>query len=405
MAKVAGPIHSTAASGTLGNTIYSRNRYGFYSYEKPVLSPSSSDQQLAIREAFQYCSDQWNSSPYLTQPLRNMWEAFASLYPQKDRFGREFFAKGRHWFISVNLFKRLAGFGLKWDAPIHASCAFTPTVTCYQSASGLFATLSETLSSESLFYCSVISNQSVNRRFIPRIASHGTLWKSGDSSPFLIYPNDSISSSTTRQFIKYKFIDTRGLQSPIQNTFIDAGKLELPASLDITADTFIYSSTPNTNWGSGTDCHCWDNGGEYINSLFCGDFSAITPGWPPVSATLHVYVKSVTVAGTCASYQCLTEWKEMEATYNVRLTGINWGTPGGLTGTDYLIDASDTTYVDTANVFVEFDVTSIVTSWQQGILPNYGIFLRPYSSNCKVSFYTHEDIDPNHHPYLTFTWQ
>jgi len=406
MAKIVGPARSTAASGTLGNQIFSRNRYGFYSYEKPLYSGSSSEQQLAMREAFTYCSDLWNSDPQLTKPLRDAWESFGTIYPQKDRFGREYFAKARQWFISVNIFKRLAGFGIKYDPPIHASCSFTPTVEFSQTADGIVAEPSIELTGENLFYCSVIPAQSLNRKFIPRTSSYGTLWKASDTPPFLVYPNAGLPVDYSRNFIRYKFIDTRGIQSPYENTFKDIARFYLPATLSITEDTFIYSSTPNTNWGDGTDFHCWNFDGEIISTLLRNPMKNVTKGFLPVSATLHLYCKSVVYGGPCQVYQVLTEWFENQATYNVRKSSVNWGVPGGEIGIDYLIDPSDSITVDTALQWYEFDVTSIVSSWQYPFLPNYGIFLRPSSSDVKVSFHSSTyPTDPLLHPYLTFVWE
>jgi hypothetical protein len=406
MAKIVGPARSTAASGTLGNQIFSRNRYGFYSYEKPAYGGSSSEQQLAMRDAFLYCSDFWNNNPLLTKPLRDAWENFGTIYPQKDRFGREYYAKARQWFLSVNIFKRLAGFNLKIDPPIHASCAFYPTVEFGQSADGIIATPSLALEGESLFYCSVVAAQSLNRNFIPKIASYGTLWKLTDTPPFLIYPNAGLPVDYSRNFIRYKFIDYRGIQSPYENTFSDIARFYLPATLSITEDTFIYSATPNTNWGDGTDFHCWNYGGELINSLVRNPMTNVTKGFLPVSATLHLYCKSVVAAGPCQTFQCLTEWEEMQATYNIRKLGTNWGVAGGQTGIDFLIDPSDTVTVDTAEQWYEFDVTSIVSSWQYPFLPNYGIFLRPTSSDVKVSFHSSNyPTDPLKRPFLTFVWE
>jgi len=403
MAKVIGPSHSLASSGSLGSTIYSRGNSGFYAYEKPVLTPSNTDQQAALREAFQYCSDQWNTSEELTQAYREQWKEFSSLYPQKGRFGHNHYATDRQWFISVNQFKRLAGFNLKLDPPTFSSCSFEPTVTIRQNGDGLIAELSEALTSESLFYCSVIPNQSVLRNFIPRTAAYGTLWKAGDETPFVIYPNALLSGTTARQFIKYKFIDTRGIQSPTQTTYFDCRTVNLPSSMAITADTYILSRNPSANFNTSIVNFCSSRVNYNASTLLYLDIGPITPGFSCLSALLHVKTYSSYADQYAQSFQILTSWHNEQATWNNRLTGTPWGVSGGQQGIDFLVDPSDTQLIVPSDWTV-FDVTSICNSWFLGYTSPLGFWLRPssgvlYNGFCSLEYATEAD-----RPYLTFTW-
>jgi hypothetical protein len=403
MTKIISPINSTAASGSLGSTIFSRNKYGFYSYPKPVYSESNTEQQIAIREAFQYCSDQWNTSASLTTPLRNMWAAFASSYPLTDRLGREYYGRARQWFISVNLFKRLAGFSLKWDAPTHASCSLCPSITVTKTDDGLELTLNESLTGENLCYVSVVSNQSTSRNFIPKIAAYGTLWKAGDGSPFLIYPNALISGTFARHFIKVKFIDTRGIQSPTQTLYYDCSNIILPTTIYISDDTVLDETAPNSNFETNDKLLFWDETDHSYCSQLWFDVSTIPAGYNCDEAILQMWGNTNSANGWITSHLTLSPIVFNEATWNIYSTDNNWGTPGGLAGTDYLSDPSDSILI-VDEEWNSIDITEIVNAWLNGTYPNYGVFIRGVPDTDSSRVESMDSLNPGLEPYVTLSW-
>ncbi|MHC4867567.1 MAG: hypothetical protein ACYTEX_26145 [Planctomycetota bacterium] len=88
------------ASGSIGGTTYSHNRFGMYvrSRVTPV-NPSSSRQQ-AVRNIFSQLTDHWNST--LTQAERTAWNLYASNVTKKDKMGQDIFITGFNHFVRSN---------------------------------------------------------------------------------------------------------------------------------------------------------------------------------------------------------------------------------------------------------------------------------------------------------------
>src|SRR4030042_2751536 len=99
MAKVIGPIHSDFAAGSLGSTVFKRNQYGFYSYEKPVYVDAPTANQTAWRAVIASLWTIWKNDAYFSAAKRAQRQEFSRQFSSSTRYGREIFASPAQWFI------------------------------------------------------------------------------------------------------------------------------------------------------------------------------------------------------------------------------------------------------------------------------------------------------------------
>lgn len=91
----------TASSGSVGDTVFSRNQHGPYS--KPRVSPNDpgSAQQLAVRAALSQCVTAWNST--LTQAEREGWATLSLALRTTNGLGVSRNAGGLPTYIRANV--------------------------------------------------------------------------------------------------------------------------------------------------------------------------------------------------------------------------------------------------------------------------------------------------------------
>jgi len=169
-----------------------------------------------------------------------------------------------------------------------------------------------------------------------------------------------------------------------------------------TTDAWLNSDYPTTNYGADQTAHLQYSTQDRQVHRF--DVSSIPSSATVNSATISFYVYSVT-GGTpaVACYRVLTQWDEMQATYNNRLTSTAWGTPGLLSGTDYAATAIGTATVSAAG-WVSYDITSTVQGWVNGTYANQGVMYKETSAgHCytRMSEYT---TDTTQRPKLVVTY-
>ena len=140
------------------------------------------------------------------------------------------------------------------------------------------------------------------------------------------------------------------------------------------ADTYVKYDKPNDNLGGVTESKLRLNSKPWW-SLVRFDVSSIDSGTVLKGATLRLYVTTDgNPAGTTVTALRVTEdWAEFEATWNDRLNGIPWATPGGTystTGTGSGTTAGGTGY------WLTIDITAMAQGWVNGSTPNYGGYLK-----------------------------
>lgn len=405
MAKVQGPLHSTIASGKCGSQVYNRNQYGFYVWTPPIYVDPATESQISWREAFEWCSHAWTNEGGMNQRNRDLWNNFALLYPRSDRFGKTIRSSGRNEFIRTNIYRRIAGLGFHAAPPRHPSCRINPSVTFTQESDGIYATLDPVLGGDDLFYCSRWINQSIYRHFMNRNQETAGMFKSTSSHPFLVCPNSLLEEGTHRHFFKYLFVDGDGRPSPHQIDYIDAAPSPPATIWPITSNAKLELSSPDTNYSTSIDGAAWkDVELDLTRTIVFCDFSSITPHAAPASAKLWLRQYSKSGSPSVSVHKILNECIFSEATWNSRMTGTPWGSPGGQSGVDYASTPDDIVLMGSINTWYSFDITSSVTSWFDETSENYGLILIDNASDTGSWWRSSNYSDPGFRPYIEITW-
>jgi hypothetical protein len=157
-----------------------------------------------------------------------------------------------------------------------------------------------------------------------------------------------------------------------------------------TRDNWLDSDFPTTNNGTVIQAHL--QYGTQDRQIHLFDVSSIPSNATITSATMSFYVYQVS-GGTpnVGCYRILTQWDELQSTYNNRLTGTAWGTPGLLSGTDYAATAIANSGNISAAGWANFTITSTVQAWVNGSQANNGVMYRETSAGhlyTRMSEYT-----------------
>lgn len=123
---------ATFASGTLGDTIHSRNAHGPYTRPFVVPFDPNTQRQARIRTKFTQISGQWGGT--LTEAQRAGWATYAANVAVPSVSGRAQFLTGQQMFIRCNMPRpQPVAFSIK-DAPVvfNQGEFSTPTVQTIQ---------------------------------------------------------------------------------------------------------------------------------------------------------------------------------------------------------------------------------------------------------------------------------
>lgn len=88
-----------AASGSLGGTVYSHNRYGVYTRNRTIPTNPQTTFQLGTRANLGNLSTAWSG---LTSAQRLAWEEWARQNPITDRLGQQQILQGNAAYIQLN---------------------------------------------------------------------------------------------------------------------------------------------------------------------------------------------------------------------------------------------------------------------------------------------------------------
>src|SRR6266850_2210583 len=153
------------------------------------------------------------------------------------------------------------------------------------------------------------------------------------------------------------------------------------AQTPLTDDTFAYSATPTTNYGSSIALVVQSGSTSYFKISLANLPSNVTAS-SVSKATLTIYVDYVFKSGTFDVYEVNSSWAEGSLTYNhAPSVGSKIGSA---------INVSKTG-------FVVLDVTEAVQSWLNGSLTNNGIALVPSSGSAiSISIDSKENLLTSH---------
>ncbi len=172
------------------------------------------------------------------------------------------------------------------------------------------------------------------------------------------------------------------------------------------ADTYIYNSHPDTNYGTATSMKAAGDRASKVLMHF--DLSSIPSSATIVDAKLEVYIDSQAGETYFKIYQLLNEWNENEATWNIRKAGVNWDSAGGDMdeGTFYggpQIFASDVGKYKTISAEAATPLKNLIQDWVSGNKANYGVaYTRIYPDGTRNVFV--ESKEAANPPKLTVTW-
>lgn len=102
------------ASGSIGGTTYSRNRYGSYARNKVQPVNPNTARQSAVRSAFSTLNALWSG---LTDAQRQAWEVYGLNTTAVDSLGNSIVLPGRQWFVGNNALRLQAGLSIVEDGP------------------------------------------------------------------------------------------------------------------------------------------------------------------------------------------------------------------------------------------------------------------------------------------------
>lgn len=128
------------------------------------------------------------------------------------------------------------------------------------------------------------------------------------------------------------------------------------------ADTFVSSATPRTNYGSSIILIVQPGANSYLQF----NLSTLPPGASVNKATLRLYVDAVAKTGSFDVYQLNAGWNENTLTFNTPAPALGISATGGK---PVSISSSS------LNQFLLIDVTPLVQGWVNGTIPNNGVGL------------------------------
>jgi hypothetical protein len=167
--------------------------------------------------------------------------------------------------------------------------------------------------------------------------------------------------------------------------------LSIPAALFAqqtppSADTYVASSEPKTNYGSKTTLIVQSG----VTSFVQFNLATIPSGSTVQKATLRLYVDAVTAPGSFDVFDVNTAWAEKTVTYSTIPT-LGGSATGG-----------NATAISSTNLsqFVLIDITSLAQQWVSGSTANNGIALQLTTSAGGFSFDSKESTATSHEPEL-----
>ena len=128
------------------------------------------------------------------------------------------------------------------------------------------------------------------------------------------------------------------------------------------ADTFVSSTNPRTNYGASIILVVQSGANSYLQF----NLSTLPAGAVVNKATLRLYVDAVSKSGTFDVYQLNAGWNENTLTFNTPPPALGASATGGK---PVSISSS------TLNQFLLIDITPLVQGWVNGTIPNNGVAL------------------------------
>lgn len=173
------------------------------------------------------------------------------------------------------------------------------------------------------------------------------------------------------------------------------------ARIEIEKDSYIDKSQAAANFGSEAELYVHGYTTDlYKQALFQFDLSVLKR--IPMKAELMIYQENYACGGVLSAYALLAEWDESQVTWNERLAGTAWSTPGLQAGVDYQAEGCGEAE-GAPGAWLALDITGLAADWMSGS-PNYGLVVRPKEDFVQYCFRSSDYADPEYHPYLRLTY-
>ncbi len=163
--------------------------------------------------------------------------------------------------------------------------------------------------------------------------------------------------------------------------------LPMLAQAPPSADTFVSSATPKTNYGPSITLIVGQGSTAYIQF----NLSGVPTGATVSKAMLRLYVDSVLTSGSFDVYQLNGSWSESKLTYNTPPPALGTSATGG-----HPISITSASF----NQFLLIDITSLVQGWVNGTIANNGVALALTGSTGYFSFDSKESLLTGNGPEL-----
>lgn len=404
MAKVEGPLFSQDASGKQGALVYARNPYGLYTRAAPGAAGAPSAEQTAWRNAMSAVYTTWETDAGITPARRAQWMDFARAWPVRDRWGRRIYLDAARWFCKFSIHRQRKGLGLHPGPPIDPSCAYYPTLTFTQEPWGIVVDASPRPTGDQMICLSRVAAQSTNRNFCPTRRMYVDHLTAANEWPYLVWKNGDLDVAEKRYFFVYRIIDGSGRPSSQQIDYVDAERWTAGWTRVADEDVRCLEDTPAVNYGGDIWLQARGVGGVRSFSLLSWDLSEIPEAALVSSASVFVWCDVMWVGGDVGGHKGLNEWGEYQATWNERLTGVNWGVAGGQGGVDFLAGAEDVTLVNLVDQWYSWDVPVMVGEWIADGSVNFGVWLRWADGVVSVLFRSRDWGVPGERPYISIVF-
>ncbi len=178
------------------------------------------------------------------------------------------------------------------------------------------------------------------------------------------------------------------MRTPFRGAILTATATLLAVILEAqavpSADTFVNSGSPGTNYGGNNNLQV--QSGRI--SLVTFGLSQLPVNASVAKATLRLYVNGVTTGGSFNVYSVTSSWTEGTVTYNTRPT------------LGSLIAGPIPLPTTSADDFLLVDITPLVQDWVSNGVTNNGVALQLVGSTGKFTFDSKESAQTSHQPEL-----
>ncbi|UCD97394.1 MAG: DNRLRE domain-containing protein [Chloroflexota bacterium] len=146
----------------------------------------------------------------------------------------------------------------------------------------------------------------------------------------------------------------------------------IPTGILPSDDTYIRSSSPNSNFGSMQDIEVRPDNGANRRGLIRFNLSSIPPGSKVTKATLYLFERDRRLEQVTLLYKITSPWDEDSATWN-----FPWLNPGGDFNSSHPYASFPPIQ---SNCILAIDLTVLVQEWVNGV-HNYGFLLYAIGPN------------------------